>query len=182
METQKGTEMSKKDNNRGTPVNDNFIHWFTTDFHRTVVLVVGSTKSTKDEIFKAWKKYDDGFAEYLYDRLCDLERKYDYEEMKIPDRSGITWTNDQDVCICWFPTFPQVSCLAHELLHATQGICASLGIKDQEFEAYQLQALLDYFLEKLEEDKKKDFVNLRLDMARARAKEQLALERKEESL
>ena len=174
--------MSKKDNNIGKPVNDHFIHWLTTDFHRTVVLVIGSTKSTKEEIFKAWKKCDNGFAEYLYSMLCDLERKYDYEEMKIPDRSGITWTNDQDLCICWFPTFPRTSCLAHELLHATQGICTSLGIKDKEFEAYQLQTLMDYFLETIEEDKKKDFVNHRLDIARARAKDQLALEIKEDSL
>ena len=41
---------------------------------------------------------------------------------------------------------------------------------------------MDYFLETIEEDKKKDFVNHRLDIARARAKDQLALEIKEDSL
>lgn len=139
--------MSKK------KVNRYFLHWYKNDFERTVVVLVGNNKAAEPEIRRYWK--DKEAADSIIRGFAEIVEDYPFGKLT-DNRSGRQGWNPP-VAIVWFPVIPEIPTLAHELLHCVQSFGVDMHIRDDEFDAYTLDYLLDFFKTKLEADAKKPF-------------------------
>lgn len=136
-------------------VNRYFLHWYKNDYGRTVVVLVGDPKAAEREIRKYW--IDKGVADSIVKGFNEITEDYPFG--KLDDaRSGRQGWN-APIAIVWFPVIPTVPTLAHELLHCVQSIAEDMRVRDDEFDAYTLDYLIDFFKSKLDADAKKPFEN-----------------------
>lgn len=119
------------------------VHWCTaTPYRRMVMTIVGDPKKGLDVIARELKLPKGDLDAPL--RLF-TEDMFDNPAYKFT-RTGRCSSRGGN-SIVWFPRFPEVSTLAHELLHAVQAVMESAGVKDGsgEAEAYLFTDLLSYF-------------------------------------
>lgn len=120
------------------------IHWCeATPYRRMVMTVVGDPKKGLDMLAKEMRPPEGDFDGPL--KFFTEDVPFDNPAYKFT-RTGRCSSKGGD-SIVWFPRFPEVSTLAHELLHAVQAVMESAGVKDGsgEAEAYLLTDLLSYF-------------------------------------
>lgn len=137
-----------------TPAARHFLHWYRTDYGRKIVVLIGDPKSASREIKRNFPKE---VCEMLNENFTDMCDSYRWGKLD-DKRSGREACLDYGYFALWFPQIPDVPVLAHEILHAVQDICENMHIHDNEFEAYTLDMLFEYFLAKLNHDATKPFV------------------------
>lgn len=130
-----------------------FLHWFRTDYGRKVVVLVGDPSAAAREIRRHFQK---DVATMLVSTFLDAYEGYRWGELE-DDESGREKKCDWGYSVVWFPLVPHIGVLVHELCHATQDVCADMGIEDREFFAYTLDLFVQYFHERMEKDRKIPF-------------------------
>lgn len=122
-------------------------------YRRTVMTIVGDPKEGLDQL-----------AKELHSPKGDFDHPLKYFTEDVPfDNSAFRFcrvgrcSSRGGDSVIWFPRFPEISTLAHEILHAVQAIMDSAGIKDDqgEAEAYLFTDLFSYFGNKFAKDVKR---------------------------
>lgn len=134
-----------------------FLHYYTTDFHRCVVGLVGDPKAAAPELRHLWKDRPD-VGRGVVEDYVGIDAEFDYETLTA-GKSGATKRYDDGVILMWFPTLPDDCTLVHELVHCMQRIRESLGIQDDEFEAWTVDSLFEHFQAKFRKDRDIPFEN-----------------------
>lgn len=134
-----------------------FLHYYTTDFHRCVVGLVGDPKAAASELRHLWKSRPD-IGNDVVKSYTGIDAEFDYKTLTA-GKSGAVKQYDSGIILMWFPTLPDDNTLVHELVHCMQCICGSLGIQDDEFEAWTVDRLFEHFQEKFRKDRDIPFVN-----------------------
>lgn len=133
-----------------------FVHWIVADpYDRMVCSITGDLSEGLRQLESClrWK----GFRDDVYDDMAkDLPR--DNAAGRAPFcRCGRTCITDKNDVVMWFPRFPSLPILVHELEHAKDFVLNSAGVRDTEGEAdaYLLAFLMGHFLEKIGDDIKR---------------------------
>lgn len=130
------------------------MHWYRNDFKRWTFLFIGDVAKLKDDVRReSGKRYGEMAAD-LCAALDEMSRGFTTNGGD-PARFGRCAYNPKGLAAMWFPVPPATSALVHEILHSVQSLADDLGIDDDEYEAYSVQYLLEYFQGKLDEDRRK---------------------------
>lgn len=131
------------------------MHCYQNDFNRWTFLFIGDVAKLKDDVRREFgKRYEGEMADDLCAALDEMSRGFTTNGGD-PARFGRCAYNPKGLAAMWFPVPPATSALVHEILHSVQSLADDLGIDDDEYEAYSVQYLLEYFQEKLDEDRRK---------------------------
>lgn len=127
-----------------------FLHWYTNDFQRVAMVLVGDVKAAAPELRRAWEKRT--AADKVIAAFEDISGGFDYANL-VANKSGVaTKLDGGGVSVAWFPVIPTDPVLVHELTHCVQFMCEDLNIDDWEYQANMLEALFGFFRDKLRED------------------------------
>lgn len=131
------------------------MHWYSNDFNRWTFLFIGDVAKLKDDVRREFGgENETDMADELCKALDDMSRGFTTNGGD-PARCGKCVYNPKGLAAMWFPVPPVTSILVHEILHSVQSLADDLGIDDDEYEAYSVQHLLEYFQGKLDEDRRK---------------------------
>lgn len=130
-----------------------FVHWIVADpYDRMVCSITGDLSEGLRQLESClkWK----GFRDAVYEEMSE-----DLPEDLAADHAtfckcGRTCNTDKNDVVMWFPRFPTIPILVHELEHAKNFVLGTSGVCDKNGEAdsYLLAFLLGHFLEKIGDD------------------------------
>ena len=130
------------------------VHWCSADPYRYMVMtVVGDPEDGLRRLATSLRPAD-GFGEALGFFAKDVP--FD-DPMLGFCRVGRCYSKGGDSVI-WFPRYPEISTLVHELLHAVQAVMESAGVEDGrgEADAYLMAMLTSFFGNAFAKDVKRD--------------------------
>lgn len=133
-----------------------FAHWIVADpYDRMVCSITGDLSEGLRQLESClkWK----GFRDAVYEEMSEgLPEDLAKDHMTFC-KCGRTCSTDKNDIVMWFPRFPTVPILVHELEHAKTFVLNSSGVCDKngEADAYLLAFLLGHFLEKIGDDIKR---------------------------